>query len=104
MTDKIENLCLKIKNIEKVENFILVDRENTLTGLLNEIKEHEMIHHQIQHIKELINEDNPISADDLHLIKHINIKLERIRNPTTEETTEDTTEVTTEDTTEVTTE
>tara|TARA_B100000035_G_C20834667_1_gene480258 strand:+ start:96 stop:401 length:306 start_codon:yes stop_codon:yes gene_type:complete len=101
MTDKIENLCLKIKNMQKLEDFILVDDEkNTITDLLNQVGKNVMIDQHIQHIKELINEDNPISKDDLHLIKHINIKLERIRNPSTEQTTEATTEETTEETTE----
>ena len=36
MTDKIENLCLKIKNMEKLADFILVDDEkDTATTLIN---------------------------------------------------------------------
>ena len=96
MTDKIENLCLKIKNMEKLEDFVLVDDEkNTITTLITfAISKNvvDILNRELTIIKQLINEDNPLSEGNFLTVKEINRQLDWLRNGPPPETTEETTE------------
>lgn len=93
MTDKIENICEKIKMWEKPDDFKLEgdDKEN-ITLLLNSFRSeyYPIIFNsgQIEEIKQFINEDNPLDERNFSMLKYLNERLERIRKRTTEETTE----------------
>ena len=91
MTDKIENICEKIKTWENITDFKLEgdDKEN-ITMLLNSFRRsyYPVLYDQVQEIKQFINEDNPLDERNFSMLKYLNERLERIRKRTTEATTE----------------
>ena len=91
MTDKIENICQKIKMWEKPEDFKLEgdDKEN-ITMLLNTFRRiyYPVLYHQVQEIKQFINEDNPLDKSNFDTLIYLNERLERIRKANTASTTE----------------
>ena len=95
MTDKIENICEKIKTWKNITDFKLEgdDKEN-ITMLLNSFRRsyYPVLYDQVQEIKQFINEDNPLDERNFGTLIYLNERLERIRKRTTEETTEETTE------------
>ena len=95
MSDKIENLCARIKTWTTLEDFKLeADDKEVITLLLNSFKRKyiPVVYPEILEIKKLINEDNPITEGNFNTIKYVNVLLENIRNRDKEkaETTETT--------------
>lgn len=93
MTDKIKDLCLKINNMEKKEDFVLInDEKNTATTLINTAissrSVNRILNGELIEINKLINEDNPISEGNLLTIKEIICQLNLVDNHVTSETTE----------------